>query len=395
MADTSSITIQQAFQTPFVKGVISQFPTPDYALQRAYGAMTNRTFTPVRTFAWDQFNKTRTLATLKAPMTDAATIRKQKIGTAWGSLVRVAEKLQIFDEEIANLRPPGAPIGTLDQRGEQWAVRQINFMSQRHSNLMEYLLSKTLQGGFGLAGSAEQLYVTDLDASGNMFDVTMNIPAANKGQLALRDDGSDIIDTPWSDASADLVDQFMALRRAAIRLTGYEPSMCWCSSQVIAWLMNNVSLQSIAGSANRVWNSVSGQPAVNVDPAGRNLGGLSVRFNAIPWVTFRVNDAVVSVGSSTNPQGSDGTAVADVTRIIPLNKVIFTPEPDNEWMTIYEGHEPVQEQVNSSPTFIRGFHTWSRRMLWAMPPSREAYMLDNFMPAIRIPNSVFVATVDF
>ena len=161
MPDTSSITIQQAFQTPFVKGVISQFPTPDFALQRAYGAMENRTFTPVRTFAWDQFNKTRTLATIKAPMTDATPIRKQKVGTAYGTLLRMAEKLQIYDEEIANLRPPGQPIGTLDQRGEQWAVRQINFMTQRHSNLMEYLLSKTLQGGFGLAGAAEQLYVTD------------------------------------------------------------------------------------------------------------------------------------------------------------------------------------------------------------------------------------------
>lgn len=394
MADTSAITIQQAFQTPFVKGVISQFPTPDFALQRAYGAMENRTFTPVRTFAWDQFNKTRTLATIKAPMTDASPIRKQKVGTAYGTLLRMAEKLQIYDEEIANLRPPGQPIGTLDQRGEQWAVRQINFMTQRHSNLMEYLLSKTLQGGFGLAGSSEQLYVTDLNASGNMFDVDMNIPASNKGQLALNDDGSDVIDIPWSDASADLVTQLFNLRRAAIRLTGYEPSMCWCSSQVIGWLMNNISLQSIAGSANRVWNSVTGQPA-QVDPANRNLGGLSVRFNAIPWITFRVNDAVVSVGSATNAQGVDGTGVNDVTRVIPLNKVLFTPEPDNEWMTVYEGHEPVQEQVNSSPVFIRGFHSWSRRMLWAMPPCREAYMIDNFMPAIRIPNSVFVATVDF
>ena len=143
-----------------------------------------------------------------------------------------------------------------------------------------------------------------------------------------------------------------------------------------------------------MWNTVTGQHA-QVDTSGRNLGGLSVRFNAIPWITFRVNDAVVSIGSSSNPQGADGTAVSEVTRVVPLNTVIFTPEPDNEWMTVYEGHEPVQEQVNSSPVFIRGFHSWSRRMLWAMPPCREAYMIDNFMPAIRIPNAVFNATVDF
>ena len=44
MADTGYMTIQQAFQTPFVVDVISQLPTPDYALQRFYRSMRDRTF---------------------------------------------------------------------------------------------------------------------------------------------------------------------------------------------------------------------------------------------------------------------------------------------------------------------------------------------------------------
>ena len=66
MADTGYMTIQQAFQTPFVVDVISQLPTPDYALQRFYRSMRDRTFTAVRQFVWDQFNKTRTVATITA-----------------------------------------------------------------------------------------------------------------------------------------------------------------------------------------------------------------------------------------------------------------------------------------------------------------------------------------
>lgn len=394
MADTSAITIQQAFQTPFVKGVVSQFPTPDNAFQRFYGSMTNRTFTPVRVFGWDQFNKTRTVATMTAPMTDANVIRRQKIGTKTGALLRMAEKLQIFDEEIANLRPPGAPIGTLDARGEQWALRQIDFMTQRHRNLMELALVKAFLGGFGLAQTGQVQRITELNASGNSFDIDQGIPASHKDQLALDDDGSNLIDKSWEDPSADLVSFFFGLKRAAIRETGFDPKHVWISGKTAGYLMQNIGLQSIAGSANRVWNTVTGQPA-QVDPASRNLGGYSIKFNAVPWLDFHVNDAVVSLGDSTDPQGTDATTVAGTTRILPINRAIITPDPSPEWFTVYEGQEPVQEQVNSSPTAARGFHSWSRRMQNALAPSREAYMLDNFLPVLVIPNAIYCPTVVF
>ncbi len=220
MADTGYMTIQPAFQTPFVVDVISQLPTPDYALQRFYRSMRDRTFTAVRQFVWDQFNKTRTVATITAPMTDANVIRRQKIGTATGALLRVAEKMQFYDEEFMNLRAPGGAIGTLDSRGEQWVVRQIDFMTRRHQNLMEYTLAKTLQGGFGIARSQNTYRVTELNASGNEFDISMNYPASHLNQLAVRSDGSNVIDTPWSNAGADIVTQRFALREAAIRETG-------------------------------------------------------------------------------------------------------------------------------------------------------------------------------
>lgn len=394
MADTSSITIQQAFQTPFIKGVVSQFPTPDNAFQRFYGAMTNRTLTPVRVFGWDQFNKTRTVATMTAPMTDANVIRRQKIGTKTGALLRMAEKLQIFDEEIANLRPPGAPIGTLDARGEQWAVRQIDFMTQRHRNLMEYALVKTFLGGFGLAQTGQQYRITELNASGNAFDIDQGIPASHKAQLALGDSGENLIEKSWDDPSCDIVTFFFALKAAAIRETGFDPKHVWISSKVAGYLMQNIGLQSIAGSANRVWNTVTGETA-QVDPASRNLGGYSIKFNAIPWIDFHVNDVVMSVGTSVDPQGTDGTNVSDVTRLLPIERAIITPDPSPEWFTVYEGVEPVREQVNSSPTFARGFHSWSRSLYNPLAPGREAYMLDNFLPVMLIPNAIYCPTIVF
>lgn len=394
MADTSTITIQQAFQTPFIKGVVTQFPTPDNAFQRFYGAMTNRTFTPVRVFGWDQFNKTRTVATMRAPMTDANVIRRQKIGTKVGALLSMGEKLQVFDEEIMNLRPPGAPIGTLDARGEQWVVRQIDFMTQRHRNLMEYAMVKTFLGGFGLAQTGQQYRITELNASGNAYDIDQGIPASHKNQLALGDAGENLIDKSWEDPSADLVTFFFKLKAAAIRETGFDPKHVWIPAKVAGYLMQNIGLQSIAGSANRVWNTVTGE-AAQVDPASRNLGGYSIKFNAIPWLDFHVNDVVVSLGTSSDPQGTDGTNVSDVTRLLPADRAIITPDPSPEWFTVYEGQEPVQEQVNSSPTIARGFHSWSRRLHSPLSPGREAYMIDNFLPVMLIPNAIYCPTVVF
>ena len=258
---------------------------------------------------------------------------------------------------------------------------------------MEYALSRCFLGGFGLAQLGQQYYITALNASGNAFDIDMGIPASHKNQLALGSSGENLIDRPWDDPAADIVMVFMKLREAAIREHGWEPNHCWISSTLAGYLMQNIGLQSIAGSANRVWNTATGEQAQAVTPADRNLGGMSVRFNAIPWITFHVNDSVVSVGSSSDPQGTDGTTVAATTRIVPSNQAIITPNPSSSWFTVYESGEPVQEQVNAQPVWAKGFHAFNRRMLNALAPSREAYVLDNFLPVLVIPQAVYCPTV--
>lgn len=394
MADTSYFTLPQLFQVPYVTDVISQYPTPDTAFQRFYRSMTNRTFTPVRTFVWDQFNKTRTIATLTAPMTDANVIHRQKIGHCTGALLRMAEKMRFLDEEFKNFRPLGGQIGQLNADGAEWATRQIKFMHQRHSNLMEYALAKTLTGGFGLARSQTAYRVTELNAAGNEYDIDMHIPSSHKGQLALDTGNANIIDTSWASPAADIISQMFKLRQVAIRETGYEPKNCWISSKIAGYLFSNIGLQSVAGLSNRVWNTVTDQPA-QVDPSNRNLGGLRITFNAIPWITFYVNDVVVNVGSATDPQGADSTAAADCTRLLPEDYAIFTPDADNEWLTFFGGEEPVQEQIGGQSTQARNFHTFTRRLTTPLAPGYEAYMVDNFLPAIRIPNAVYFPKVVF
>jgi len=391
MADTSSVTIQQLWQTPYVKGVYSELPTPDMAMSRYYGVMENREFTPTRVFGWDQFNMTRTVATMKAPMTGPSTIRRQKVATKTGALLRVAEKLYIGDEEIAHLRPLGAPIGTLDTRGEAWFTRQVQFMTQRHRNLMEIIVSLAIQGGFGLARSGEMYYLTELNASGNEFDIDMFEDSTTR--TAHTGDLGGIIDTPWSDPGADILMQLQTLRQRMIAEYGAEEVIGWIDGRTLGCMMNNVSLAQIAGSANRVWESWdSNLRPSDVKPGDRNLGGQRVRFHAIPQFTFIVNDAVVSLGTSSDPQGADSFTYSELKRVIPAGHCLFTPPPGGDWFTVYEGEEPVRTNWQADATMMRGFGAWNFP-LPQFPPGREANLIDNFLPVIRFPRAIWNATV--
>lgn len=391
MADTSNLTIHQAWQTPFIKGVYSELATPDMAMSSFYRMMDNRVLAPARIFGWDQFNMTRTVATMSAPMTAPSTITRQKIATKTGALLRIAEKLFIGDEEIMNLRPPGAPIGTLDTKGERWFTQQVEFMTQRHRNLLEILTSLAIQGGFGLAKSGEMYYLTDLNASGNEFDIDMFDSSTVRDKHTGDLDG--IIDVSWDDPTAPIIDQLQVLRQRQIAEYGAASSVAWTDARTIGYMMKNIDLAQIAGSANRVWDSWDANgKATDVKPGDRNLGGQRIVFHAIPQWTWIVNDGVVSLGTSSNPQGVDSFDYADLRRVVPAGHVLFTPPPGGDWIVCYEGQEPVRTNWTADSEVMTGFAAWNFP-LPQFPPGREAHILDNLLPVIRFPRAIWNATV--
>lgn len=396
MTNLSTISVDQLWRTPYVKGVYSELATPDMQMSSFYRMMENRTYTPQRTFGWDLFNLTRTVATMKAPGSAPSTIQRQKIGNKTGALLRVAEKFAILDEEIAKLRPPGAPIGTMDARGEAWFTRQVKNMTQRHKNLLEIMTSRAIQGGFGLARSGEMYYLTELNASGNEFDIDY-FQVANDSTCRARHTGDldGIIDVQWDDPTANIPMQLQKLRQRMLIEYGAMSSVAWTDSITISHMMNNVHLSQIAGSANRVWKSwdMNGSPT-KVEPGDRDIGPQRIVFNAIPDWEFIVNDAVVSLGTSSDPQGTDGFTIssAGMTRVVPAGHVLFTPPPSEDWVTCYETDEPVQQTPNARSEMARGFTAWN----WPLnqfPPGREANMLDNFLPVIIMPRAIWNATV--
>lgn len=394
MADIQQMTIHQMWQTPYVKGLYNLLSTPDMVMQKFYGTMLdqNREFTPTRTFGWDLFNPTRTLATVKQPMTAPTVIKRLPVGHRNGRILRVAEKQSFYYEEFMNLRPMGTPWQTpLDQRGEAWVARQIKEMTRRHRNLMEYTFSKMLQGGFGIKESGEFMYITDLNASGNTWNIDMGIPADHLGTLG------GIIDVPWDNPAASILMQLTKLRQRAIAESGYEPAVAWTDSRTLMYMMRNLEMMEVRGMNNQAWSEWDWNKAPNgVEPSDRGQGAqMSVRFAAFPHMTFFANDALVSTGTATDPQGTDSYSLSDLTRVVPAGKVIFTPPAGGEWYKIYESAEPVKTSYgNGPPTIAKGFFSWDFPVPnGGIPPQHEAGMLDNFCPVLVIPKGIWVATV--
>lgn len=390
MADTTSMTIHQMWQTPFVRGVYSLLPTTSFVMQRYYGVLNqqNREFTPSRTFGWDIFNRTRTVGTAKSPMSPPTVIKRQKIGHQTGALLRVAEKMHFYEQEYMHLRPQGAPIGTLDQKGMKWMTQQIDFMTQRHRNLMELSFARMLTGGFGLRSAGEFMFITELNAASNEINIDMGIPATHQGTL----DG--IIDKNWDDPTADIVGQLMKLKQRALAESGFDLAVMWTDSITAGHMMQNQTLSEIKGSVNRAFTTwdFKGQ-ATDVQPGDRDLGAtMGIRFAALPWLNVMVNDAYLSLGTATDPQGTDSFDIADLTRVMPAGHAVFTPPPGGDWYTIFEGEEPIRTTYGGQSTIVRGFGTWEFLMP-NIPPGREAGYLDNFLPVLRFPRAVWDATV--
>ena len=171
-------------------------------------------------------------------------------------------------------------------------------------------------------------------------------------------------------------------------------NVAWTDSRTIRYMMENIGLQTVNGVVNRVWQSWDANtPPRDVKPSDRNLGGQRIVFGAMPHWTFLVNDAVVSLGTSEDPQGTDVFHESDgnLTRVIPAGHVIFTPPP-GEWFKVYEGEECVRPTWNSDVVVAKGFYAWNFP-LPPHPPGREANMLDNFLPVIVMPRAIWNAEV--
>jgi len=387
-----SLTLHQLLRHPFVLKVISRITSTTNPLQSHYKLGMDAPADPVvpagiRAFTYDIFDHTRQLASVRAPEAGPKRARRQRVGVGSGYLLRAYEALQVTYEQIANLRPLGSPIGTLDRNGQSYVARQIAYQTERFRNLREWVVSRMFRGKFYVHASGDDHYVSD-SPTGALFEVNFQLPSTHTGALAVGDGGADIIDTLWSNPSADVVTQLLNLNKAAMRRTGLPIENIWVNSTAIGWLINNTVLQSAGGAAFRVWETAEWRDVDSISDVPQRHGVLEIRFRAIPWITFYVCDAVLA--KPTAEVDVIPPSSTDVDLIIPNGRAIMTPRP-GPWLSRATGTEIIQRTLGSAPETVVGFQTWQRPIL--DPFGRELLFLDNFFPVPYIPAAWYYATI--
>jgi hypothetical protein len=379
----ANLTVEQIFRHPNIIDSYSMLKSPGRAFIDFYnmgpGNITARS--PVPYFSVDIYNATRRLSGFRAPGAGPSTVQPQKSGTFSGHIARMHEKLPILDNDIAQFRPRGSSVGTLDTMGQKHIADQTRTILQRFGNTREVCLASTFKGGFGLLTDGESMQVVPKGTSG-AFDVDSQIPATNLTTVESIF-GSD----SWDTASTDVVAQFLALQAHSERVSGFVQEYAWVNFEGIKRLYANTDLRAKVGTAYRIFDIQTGRE-ISTIPDGRRQSGYMVKFTAIPQITFIVYDGVHNI----YPVITDSTASADSTKLIPDGKMIVTPAPSSEWLGQVTTGEVVRENVaDMNPQFRYGFYNWVEPK--TQPSGRELIFLDWFLYWLKIPSAVYYVDI--
>ena len=383
------ISIHQLFQTPTITRVVSRIKTPLSLFQQWLGQMPGQGATESvsgRHVGWDIFARTRLMAKGRAPGTGPATAAPRRVGHVSSVAYRAHEKIHISQEQVFRTRPLGMQHGTVDVRGQNYINRQVEFLTQRFRNNREFMVSRMFRGGFGVAMSGEDWVPVEKGAADAVFDVDMQMNANNLNQLDMGT-GSDIISANWHTASTDVIANVLAVNKAFERLNGRALRHCWINSTLFRSLLDNTDMQTIGGSAYRVFESLSARNVSSSD--GIPDTGYDVVFRSLPLQTFHVYDGVLATGDLA--PGSAETTTANTTEFLGDDDIILAPEPDNTWQGWIEGSEVVAENVLDTGREVFGFHNWTTRVI--DPAGWELKMLDNGLPALYVPDAVAFGNV--
>ena len=379
------VTLGELLRDRAITGVISRIATPLSLFQTYFGM--GLTDAPTiqslnRTVSWDIFDATRSVAGGSAPGTGPTRVTRQKIGQQHAACMRMHESVMLLDEEIFRTRPLGRPVGTIDQNGANYVMRQIRFMTERYRNLREFMVSRLFYGGFGLSISGQQYRPVEKGAGD--VDVATQTPAAHFSQLALGSGGANLIDAAWSNANTDIAKQLNNISAAMHRVSGYPLRHIWINTNTYNYLLNNSKLQSQGGSVFRPFDSMNARDLRSVEGIPDN--GFDVVFRAIPLYRFHVYDGVLNLTESTR----DSTDIANVTKLIKDDTAIMHPDK-GDWLGWAAGAEPVRKNLTDGGSVVQGFGAWATPTI--DPAGQELKFLDNGLPFLAIPKAIMTPTI--
>ena len=339
-----------------------------------------------RTFGYDQYANTRTLAPAVAPGSAPSRMGLKPIGQNTVTMVRNHSAISIYDEKVFMSRPPGGRLSEVDAAGRRYIRLQMEHLVQNFRNSREFMISRMLRGGFGLQSvGGDQYRYTELnDASADIVN-DYGLPSENVADLG----GIIASGEGWDEAGAPVHEHLLTLSKRMAQKSGYAPKHIIMNSSTLTPLFENTVLQKIRGDAFRIFDTFS-QREISPQDAKSSVM-YTVVFGAIPMFRFHaINEGLVLdevIADETN-QISD----ANFKLFVPDGKAIIVPEPDGTWAGYAAGKEPVRERTDQmSSRVVTGFGTW--RTPEIDPARYDIKALDNGLPVLYIPRVVHFADV--
>ncbi|MGA3066088.1 MAG: major capsid protein [Tepidisphaeraceae bacterium] len=217
-------------------------------------------------------------------------------------------------------------------------------------------------------------------STGAQTVVDYTVPAGNQGQLNVFGAGN-ILTAGWENPSTAIDKQIQALHQAAVQLTGYELKHAFYGKNVPNYLTTNTNLGNYFFRAAYDSDAFSPQYIATADIPNPLLG--------LTW-----HKAYQSFFYDQN--GNRQTLVGD-------DQVVFTPEPSTAWIGFLEGTYPVPTKAGivtpAEPAVVSNMETRAGMFAYGVasadPPTAKIVYGDTFLPVLKVPSAIFVATVNF
>jgi hypothetical protein len=378
-------TLQEVLSPSVVNRVISRIKVPQSRLQNFFGfQLGGPNNNPIgrRNFSWDIFDKTRSLAPMRAPGTGPATAARQVVGRVTGVFPRFHAEIRLDYEVLHNLRSLGRPAGEIDQMGLNYITRQEEYLAQLFANVREFMVSRMLKGSFDILQDGDNWLPVDV-GSGTVT-VDYKVPAGNKNQLNMTSNGN-IIDARWDNVNTSIFQHILSVNQAFEQQTGRPLRHIWTDSTVWRYVLTNTQIHDVGGTANTVFAQYDNVEERGPDglPTNEFVGVL----RAIPWLKWHIYDAGINV------PGTGATQTFKRFFDSSVGEVSFLPDPGPDWTEMVIGSEPVIDAYGSPAVERFGFYAWTFTNI--KPASIELLAVDNCIPAIYSPQSLALGNVIF
>jgi hypothetical protein len=367
----STVTLQDILGGPNLVGVIqgtatgipNVFPKEFYQVDKTVDRDTGQ---------YTRIHGTRTVARISAygaPSQQRALHGAEAVPV---KLIHTVESIMLPTADYMNLLQYDDTAA--QTRGIQEVTRQVRAFRTNFDNLRVAALTQMLfQGAIYWDGLGNLLPT----ATGAKTIANFGVPTGNTGQLNVLGAGNVLTDS-WDNTAADIDTQLLNLRQAATRLSGYPLRYAFYGKNVPTYLTNNTKLQNYF-----------------VRSAGDNTQFLTTAEIPSPllgltWLPAYDAFFEDATGTLQNLVGDD--------------QVVFTPDPSPDWIGWLEGTYPVPtsvgmvttdaaQQLRSAVTTAAGMFAYGT--LSTDPVTVKMVAGDTFLPVLKVPGGIFIATVKF